>query len=134
MNIFIIAAAILLSFSTALRADPPNIPAFTNLQYYVFATESIASNALAEIDSKAGVYPFKGKNQKTKKIESGKASTVSWGKVTQRLDGKFIFRRIPPAKLIKHGTTPEEKMAWLLKYNPSIELYRDDWFAEDPQP
>ena len=105
-------------------------PAFTNGQYYVFADGATGTNALNGINN-SGWFPIEGHNAKTGAPAPDKAATVRWtDTVQERLDGKWVFPRIPTALMDAMNVPEAEREAWWNTYLPDVEMYQTNWFPE----
>ena len=108
-----------------------NAPAYTNGQYYVWASEATATNALNAIND-SGWFPITGRNAATGELAPDKAKTTMWtDAVLERLDGKFVFLRIPEATLDALNVPELERQTWWDGYLPAVEEYQDDWFPTE---
>ena len=100
-----------------------------NVEYYVFDTEATAIAAEAWI-SAAGGLPRTGKNAKTGQENPTACKTVRWAIPKQRLDGKWIFERVPKSERDKFP--PIKKNEFDSNFPHVIEIYNSNWF-ETPE-
>ena len=97
-------------------------------EYYVWDTEVAAQAALDFING-SGWFPLVGRNAGSGALEPDKQATTSWADaVRERVDGKWIFHRIPTEVLDHVGVLPEHRQAFLDAFVPTVEEYQDDWF------
>lgn len=97
------------------------------IQYYVFETEQEALSAEMDI-STIGNFPitnvdFNGVPQLDKQ------KTERWAIPIQRLDGKWVFPRVPIE--IAHTYPQEVLQNFAYKHNYTIEAYFDEWFNNE---
>ena len=98
------------------------------IEYYVFDKEQTAIAAEKWI-SNAGGLPRIGKNAKTKKDAPNKCKTERWAIPQQRLDGKWVFERVP---LVEREKFPKSaKNEFDVKHPHVIEVYSDTWFESE---
>ena len=88
--------------------------------YYVFDTQQEAEAAEAYISSVGGA-PIVGINAKTGMLALGKQKTEHWATPQQRLDGKWIFPKVPIEILNKYSQ--EEIDAFSSNFNFSVEEF-----------
>lgn len=132
MKKWIIAAVMMILSPFAFADGYDNAPAFTNGQYYVWSSATVASNALYAVNN-SGWFPVVGVNAKTHQPATDKQKTVKWTEaIQQRLDGKWVFPRIPNTKLDFLGVSDAERRAWWNTFLPSIEVMQNGWFP-DPE-
>lgn len=93
--------------------------------YYVFEDENVANAAQDEI-ARLGGAPIKGRNAKTGE-EVDKAPTTSWATVQQRLDGKFVFPKVPTEVLNQYSEGTIDTFNTTFPY--VFEEYDPNWFA-----
>jgi hypothetical protein len=120
---------ILIATSVVLRAET-NAPAYTNGQFYVWASTNgvTATNALDYINT-SGWFPVTGNNAKTRKPEPDKQKTISWAtNVQERVDGKRCFPRIPEKVLDAVGVPVAQRGLFFTVFKPDVETYQSDWF------
>ena len=93
--------------------------------YYVFEDEATALAAEATICQIAGA-PLVGRNAKTGLPAPDKCKTERWAMPEQRLDGKWIFPKVPDALLAQY---PQEVIDGFNSNFPYVfEEYQEDWF------
>lgn len=93
--------------------------------YYVFEDEQTALTAEGAICQMAGA-PLVGYNAKTGLPEPDKAKTERWAIPQQRLDGKWVFPKIPTEILEQY---PDEVIDNFNTTFPYIfEEYDSNWF------
>lgn len=99
-------------------------PAFTNGQYYVWSSATVASNALQYINVDSQIFPFVQKHTKN--------TLENWvPEVLIRNDGKYCFPRIPESLLDKMGIPEGTRELFFTAFNPTIEIYQDNWFETE---
>jgi len=93
-------------------------------EYYVFNTEQEAINAELQI-RQLGHFPLVGTNAATGE-PSQDGSTTAWAIPQERLDGKWVFPRVPESLRNQHA----EAISQFIADNVfTIEEYSQDWFA-----
>lgn len=97
-------------------------------EYYVFDTEQEALAAESAI-CQIGGTPITGNNAKTGKAEPTKAKTVRWAIPQQRLDGKWVFQRVPQSILDTIPTEQQNQFDSAFDY--TIETFSADWFETE---
>ena len=103
-------------------------PEYTNRQYYVWVDGATATNVLTYINN-SGWFPIIVTNAATGELAPDKTATTKWADdVLLRVDGKFCFQRIPITLLDDLGVSMEDREAFLLAFNPDIEIVQADWF------
>jgi len=98
-----------------------------SIEYYVFETELVANNALSYINGIAE-YPWTGINAKTGVIAENKAETLTWDTPALRLDGKWVFQRLPES--IREQYPQSMHDLFNTNYPNTIETKQLDWFEE----
>ena len=96
-------------------------------EYYVFNTEAIANAAEAWI-SNAGGLPRTGKNAKSGQDEPNKCKTERWAIPRQRLDGKWVFKRVPAAERAKFPQS--KKQEFDINFPHVVEIESPDWWPQ----
>ncbi len=102
-----------------------------NKEYYIWDTQVMAQSALDFINS-VGWFPIVGKNTKTGELQPDKQLTITWQiSAQERLDGKWIALKIPNSSLDYVGVPEEERIYFMTKFAPVIEVCEDycSWFA-----
>jgi hypothetical protein len=101
------------------------------IEHYVFTTEAEAIAAEAYI-SQAGGVPIVGLNAKTGEPMPNAAKTERWAIPQQRLDGKWVFPKVPDAIVAQY---PEAVQVYFgTTFNFELEAYNDTWFATPEEP
>lgn len=91
--------------------------------YYVFNTEQEAINAELQI-RELGNFPLSGVNAMTGEVAQ-EGLTTAWATPQQRLDGKWVFPRIPENLRQQHA----DKINLFASNNVfTIEPYSPEWF------
>jgi len=93
--------------------------------YYVFENEQTALAAEATICIIAGA-PLIGYNALTGEPEPAKQKTERWAIPKQRLDGKWVFEKVPSEKLEEYSQ--EIIDSFNSNYPNTLEEYSSDWF------
>jgi hypothetical protein len=128
MKKMLIALAVTVSAITCMAVDYASKPAYVKGHYYVFPNEVIATSALTAINE-SGWFPITGNNAKTGKPAPDKAKTTKWcSSVQERVDGKWVFPRIPDAILDAINVSEAERKGWWDTFTPDVESYQSDWF------
>lgn len=97
-------------------------------EYYVWDTEAEAQAALDYING-TGWFPITGRNAKTGELAPDKQKTTKWAdQVLERVDGRWVFPRIPASIMDAVGVPEADRQAFLDTFTPVIEEYQDDWF------
>lgn len=132
-KLLVIAGIIMLS-NAAFAVSYTNAPAFTNGQYYVWASAPVATNALYAVNN-SGWFPIVGHNAKTGELEPNKAKTTKWADVVQERDdnGTFVFPRISPARLDALNVPVAERQAWWDAFQPDVEERTNGWFTVEEE-
>lgn len=104
------------------------LPEYEDGQYYVFTDSTTASNALHYINTDSGIFPI----YSTK--DTNRVAVAKWAETPQeRVDGKWVFPRIPPARLAAIGFTNAVDLAkityFVTNFNPTVEMYDTNWFT-----
>jgi len=93
--------------------------------FYVYDNEQVAKDAELYI-RQLGSLPITGVNAKTGEIEPNKQQTTRWANIRKRLDGKFVFPRVPQANI---DATPQSAKDYFdTNYPHTIEVYDSSWF------
>lgn len=95
------------------------------IEYYVFNTEQIAQAAEAWI-SLHGNLPRTGKNAKTGQDEPNKCKTERWAIPQQRLDGNWVFERVPAAERAKFPQSKKDEFD--INFPHVVEIESPEWF------
>lgn len=119
---------ILMFIAGIAKAD---MPAYTNLQYFVWADGATATNALAYMNENCTALPLEAKNAGTGETVS--ALTVSnWcGEVIIRLDGKYCFPRPSDTLVNCLGLNAECCNTFFDTYSPDLEIFDPTWFVAE---
>lgn len=96
-------------------------------QYYVFETQQEALKAEMYI-STIGNFPIINVDDKGVP-QPNKQKTERWATPIQRLDGKWLFERVPIE--IAHNYPQEVLENFSTKHNYTIETYSDEWFNNE---
>jgi hypothetical protein len=97
-------------------------------EYYVFDNEATAIAAEAMI-CQIGQTPIIGINVATGLPEPDKQKTERWAIPQQRVDGKWVFARVP---LETRQNIPEaQQEAFNNAFPHLLEEYKDNWFTQD---
>lgn len=95
--------------------------------YYVFEDEQTAIDAEYFISSTGGA-PLVGRNALTGELEPDKCKTERWAIPQQRLDGKWVFEKIPTSVLDQY---PEGLIDYFnTTYPNTLEEYDNSWFSQ----
>jgi len=101
-----------------------------NKEYYVWDTQIMAQSALDFINN-SGWFPIVGRNAKTGELQPDKQMTTLWQlSAEERLDTKWTVERIPNSRLDDAGVPEEERIYFMTKFAPVIEVCEDScaWF------
>lgn len=97
-------------------------------EHYIFDTEAEAEAALTDINTDER-FPIIGRNAATGQLEPNKQLTTCWEKKSkQRLDGKWVFNRLPMSEIVK--IKPEKVMKFKENHKYVLEEYNKNWFPE----
>jgi len=100
-------------------------------EYYVWDNEPQAQAALDYING-SGWFPIVGNNAATGEPAPDKQTTTCWvSEISERLDGKWCFPRVPSERLDYIGVPEEDRQAFLNVFAPTIEEYDDSWFPQE---
>ena len=91
--------------------------------HYVFGTEQEAINAELQI-RQLGNFPLLGINAATGQPEQ-KGLTTAWAMPQERLDGKWVFPRVPENLCNQYPGAIEQFIA---NHTFTVEDYSPDWF------
>jgi hypothetical protein len=91
--------------------------------HYVFGTEQEAINAELQI-RQLGNFPLQGINAATGQPEP-KGLTTAWAMPQERLDGKWVFPRVPKNLCNQYPGAIEQFIA---NHTFTVEDYSPDWF------
>lgn len=91
--------------------------------YYVFNTKQEAINAELQI-RELGNFPLPGVNAMTGEVAQ-EGLTTAWAIPQQRLDGKWVFPRIPDELRQQHA---DKINLFVLNNIFTIEPYSSEWF------
>lgn len=91
--------------------------------HYVFSTEQEAINAELQI-RQLGNFPLVGTNAATGQLEQ-EGLTTAWAVPQERLDGKWVFPRVPENLRNQH---PEAIKQFIANHTFTVEDYSPDWF------
>lgn len=94
--------------------------------YYVFDSQAEAEEAQSQI-SIIGGAPLPGTN--CHGGVSVKGHTIKWANIRQRLDGKWVFKKVPPS--ILSDITEEKINQFNESFTYSLEEYSYDWFEHE---
>jgi hypothetical protein len=100
------------------------------IEFYVFDNERLAKAAEAWISLQGGL-PRAGKNAKTKHNAPNKCKTERWAIPRQRLDGKWVFPRVPAAERAKFPAS--KKQDYDINFPHVVEIYQDSWFYTEEE-
>lgn len=93
--------------------------------FYVFDSEQLATDAELYI-RQVGKMPIVGINAATGEPQPTKAKTERWAMPRQRMDGKWVFEKVPDSIL---ATVPDEvKEYYNTTFSHKIETATDDWW------
>ena len=95
-------------------------------EYYVFNTEQEAINAELQI-RQLGNFPLVGVNAATGE-PSQEGLTTAWAVPQERLDGKWVFPRVPENLRNEHAGSVQ---AFNDANTFTIENYSADWFPQE---
>jgi hypothetical protein len=95
------------------------------IEYYVFNDEQTAIAAESMI-CQLGQTPITGINAATGLPEPTKQKTERWAIPQQRLDGKWVFQRVPES--MRANIPEEQQQAFNTNYPHIIETYNPEWF------
>ncbi len=98
------------------------------MEYYIFNDEQTALEAEAFIAEK-GFMPITSTNAQTGELTPNKQKTEKWATLQQRLDGKWVFPRLPAEVL--ENVALEDKTYFFNAFSPVIEDYEADWFPAE---
>ena len=98
------------------------------MEYYVFDNEQTATDALNYI-ANIGSYPIIGENMKTGNLEPNKQTAGARDIILQRLDGKFIFQRIP--EFIRAQYPQSAKDYFSATFPHTVESFSSDWLNQE---
>ena len=131
MRFWLLLISLNLLAVTAQAVTFEDRPSYTNGQYYVFSDGATATNALNALNT-SGWFPLDGKKADTGAVTPGKGQTTKWADaVLTRLDGKFVFPRIP-ASILAHLKIPvAERSAWWDAFLPDVETVTNSWFPPE---
>ena len=94
------------------------------MEYYVFNSEQEAINAELQI-RQLGNFPLVGINAATGQ-PSEEGLTTAWAIPQERLDGKWVFPRVPESLRNQH---PEAINQIIASNTFTVEEYSPDWFS-----
>lgn len=98
------------------------------MEYYVFDTEATATAAELYI-RQVGQMPITGINAHTGQLMPNAAKTVRWAIPEQRLDGKWVFARVPAN--VRANIPLAVQQAFDANYPNTIEVFSPSWFPGD---
>ena len=101
-----------------------------SIEYYVWDTEAEAQAALDYINN-SGWFPIASRNVQTGEVDANILTTCWLSEVSQRLDSKWCFKRVPAARMDALGVPQEDRDAFLSTFNPTIEVWQDGWFPTE---
>ncbi len=98
------------------------------MEYYVFSDQTTAQSALDYINA-FPVFPIIG--QRGGNPDPAAQPTVRWcDEITPRDDGKWVFPRIPSARLDAMGVTAEQRLEFFRLFSPAVEEEQPNWWLE----
>ena len=97
------------------------------MEYYVFDTEATAIAAEAMI-CQLGQTPVTGINAATGLPEPTKQKTERWAIPRQRLDGKWVFQRVPEA--MRANIPQPQQSAFDAAYPHTVETESPEWWPQ----
>lgn len=95
------------------------------IEYYVFEDKQTAIAAEAMI-CQIGQTPIVGINAKTGLPEPTKQKTERWAIPQQRMDGKWVFKRVP--QKMRDNIPLEQQDAWDKAFPHTIETATTEWW------
>lgn len=98
--------------------------------YYVFEDEQTATDAETAICQIAGA-PLVGRNAKTGLPAPDKCKTERWAVPQERLDGKWVFPKVPDALLAQYSQ--EVIDGFNTSYPNTLEEYDSSWFPVEEE-
>lgn len=93
------------------------------MEYYVFNSEQEAINAELQI-RELGNFPLSGVNAMTGEVAQ-EGLTTAWAIPQERLDGKWVFPRVPENLRNQH---PNVIKQFIASNTFTVEEYSPDWF------
>jgi len=97
------------------------------MEHYVFDTEAEANAAEAYI-SQAGGVPIVGINAKTGEPMPNAAKTERWAIPQQRLDGKWVFEKVPNTIIAQYPQAVQ--LYFISTFSFTVEEFSNTWFGE----